>query len=236
MKLLKGSKNYKLDSYPFCNSVATLVALFFILLAGPSCNEKDEFNSHPLTIEKSNLSASTDGVSSQSESAGNGLVNLYLENFHDPARNQLAKLLSDENYKKLIFQFYKLRSGRLTLVAFAGKQNDKEFNPDYQILGLVDENAVADIEGKEVFLGNQILDNDAVFKMLKNSINQGSKNDTSKNYVIFTPEIKRFSASGGYVVEFTIRFTNSLRDFSSQILPVGGGRLNPSPPYSTRTL
>lgn len=236
MKILKGVMNYKLYSCPLSNSFLVLLALLFILPAGLSCNDKNEYNSQAPAIEKAGLSASSGVVNSQSKSVSTGLVNLYLENFHDPERNQLAKLLSDENYKKLIFQFYRLRSGRLTLAAFAAKQNDKEFNPNYQILGLVDENVVADIDGKEVFLGNQILDNDAVFKMLKNSINQGSKNDTAKNYVIFTPEIKRFSAYGSYVIEFTIRFTNSLRDFSNQTLPVGGGRLNPSPPYSTRTL
>ena len=102
---------------------------------------------------------------------------------------------------------------------------------NFHVLNWVDDVAVQDIEGKEVFLGDQKLDNDDSFKMLKAAINKGSKKDESQNYVVFTPELKRFTADGKYVIEYSIHFTSSLVDFSNQILPVSRGRLNPSPPY-----
>lgn len=231
MKILKGLLNYKFNSCPAQKLSLAFLVLFLSLLIGISCNEKNEYDSQPVGIEPANLSASTGSTGTESKAFSTGLGNLYLENFNDPSRNQLAKLLSNESYKKLVFQFYKLKNGRLTLVAFAGKLNNKDYNPNYQVLGIVDDVIVQDIEDKEVFLGDQKLDNDAGFKLLKDAINQGSKNDTSKNYVIFTPELKRFSASGTYVVEYSINFTNSLRGFSNQTLPVGSRRLNPSPPY-----
>lgn len=231
MKILRGSMNYTFCSCPPPTNTLFVLILLFLSVAGSGCQDKDESNSDPLAIEKSHLSASTESVGTQSEVAGTGLFNLYLENFQDPKRNQLARLLSEENYKKLIFQFYRLRDGRLTLAAFAGKHNGKGFNPDYQILKIADDTAIEDVVGKEVFLGSQVLDNDALFKTLKNAVNEGSKNDTSKNYVLFTPQLKRFSESGSYVIEYSIRFTNSLQGLSSQILPVSSGRLNPSPPY-----
>lgn len=232
MKTLKGLIHYKFYSRP--TSIKYSLALFKVvvlitILIG--CNDKNESDSSSPQVEKSNLSASSGSVRTSASSINSGLSSLYLENFSDTSKNQLARLLSDQSYKKLIFQFYKLKNGRLTLVAFAGKQNNKDFNPNYQILGLVDDIVVQDIGDKEVFLGDQKLDNDSGFKLLKESVNTESKNDSSKNYVIFTPQLKRFSASGSYVVEFSIAFTNSLRDLSSQILPVSGGKLNPSPPY-----
>lgn len=230
MRTLKGPLNY-LNSWPTPKNTSFLFVMFFFCFGGLSCRDKDESYSQPLAMDNSRLSASTESLGTQFEDPSTGLFNLYLENFRDAKRNQLTGLLSEENYKKLVFQFYRLRDGRLTLAAFAGKQNDKNFNPNYQILRIVDDEPIEDIEGKEVFLGSQVLENDALFKTLKDAVNEGSKNDTSKNYVLFTPELKRFSESGNYVIEYSIRFTNSLQGLSSQILPVRSGRLNPSPPY-----
>jgi hypothetical protein len=99
------------------------------------------------------------------------------------------------------------------------------------VLNWVDDVVVQDIEDKEVFLGDQKLATDADFKMLKDAINKGSKNDSTKNYVVFTPELTRFSADGKYVIEYSIRFTSSLVGFGTQLLPPGSSRLHPSPPY-----
>jgi hypothetical protein len=205
-----------------------LLCMIVSTIIGISCADKDEGDAQPLQVSPA-VSAERDGI--EAKSVSSALGNLYIENFNDPSRNQLAKLLCEESYKKLIFQFYKRKDGRLTLVAFAAKQNGKEFNPYYHVLNWVDDAAVQDIEDKEVFLGDQKLDNDASFKLLKDAINKGSKNDDFQNYIVFTPELKRFSTDGKYVVEYSIHFTHSLADFNSQILPVSRGRLNPSPPY-----
>lgn len=202
-----------------------LVILITLLSA---CNDKSQ-SDFPAPIEKSGLSASSGGNGLSSGSVNPGLSTLYLENFADTSKNQLARLLADPSYKKLIFQLYKLKNGRLTLVAFAGKQNNKDYSPRYQVLGVADD-IVQDIGDKEVFLGDQKLEDD-MFKLLKESLNTVARNDSTKNYVIFTPELKRFSASGAYVVEFSITFANSIADLSSQILPASRGKLNPSPPY-----
>ncbi|NEU07908.1 hypothetical protein GZH53_06250 [Flavihumibacter sp. R14] len=227
MKIFKGSISYRSDGFP-TKVFLLLCSIISFTIIGISCNDKNEGDSQPL---QASLSSSAEKGQVESKSVSSGLGNLYIENFNDPSRNQLAKLLADENYKKLVFQFYQRKDGRLTLVAFAAKQNGKEFNPYFHVLNWVDDVAVQDIEGKEVFLGDQKLDNDASFKMLKDAINKGSKKDESHNYVVFTPELKRFTADGKYVIEYSIHFTSSLVDFSNQILPVSRGRLNPSPPY-----
>jgi len=227
MKILKGSASYGYHSRPL-KAVLLILAVITTLFIGVRCDDNDDSETRTL---QSTLSASGDGGSVETKSLSSALGNLYIENFNDPERNQLAKLLCEESYKKLVFQFYKLKNGRLTLVVFAGKQNGKEFNPYFHVLNWVDDTVVQDIEDKEVFLGDQTLDSGGDFKMLKDAINKGSRNDTSKNYVILTPELKRFSKDGKYVIEYSVRFTSTLEGFASQILPTRSGRLHPSPPY-----
>ena len=227
MKITKGPFRYSSRRLLLRRSFQ-LCAVIAFLIAGVRCDDQGDNDSQPV---QASLGASAPNEGIESQSFSSALGNLYIENFHDPSRNQLAKLLCEESYKTLLFQFYKLKNGRLTLVAFAGKQNNKDFNPYFHVLNWVDDAVVQDIEDKEVFLGDQKLTTDGDFRMLKDAINKGSKNDSSKNYVIFTPELKRFSADGKYVIEYSIRFTSSLEGFASQILPAGSGRLHPSPPY-----
>jgi len=230
MKTSKDYKNYKF--YSFLASPTFFASLLAgLLYFAASCNDKNEIGSRSTGLEQASLSASSGKEGTESKAISSTLGTLYLENFNDPARNQLAKLLSNESYKKLVFQFYKRKDGRLTLVAFAGKLNNKDFNPNYQILGIADDAIAEDIDDTEVFLGDQKLENDGGFKMLKEAINQGTTNDTSKNYVIFTPGLKRFSPDGASVIEFSITFAGSLVGLSASIIPAGSRRLNPSPPY-----
>jgi hypothetical protein len=230
MKTLKGLINYKPYGFPALQIFPTSIALYLLLFISFSCNEKDESGSQA-GMETASLNASSGKGGVETKSLSSTLGNLYLVNFNDTAKNQLTRLFSDESYNKLTFQTYKLKNGQLTLAVFAGKQNSKEFNPDFQVLGFVDDIVIQDIEDKEVFLGDQKLDNDTGLKMLKEAINVGSKNDSTKNYVIFTPELKRFSTAGNYVIEYSIRFTSSLEEFKNQLLSPASGRLNPSPPY-----
>jgi hypothetical protein len=230
MKTSKDIKNYKFYSFQAAQRSFTSLLIGFLFI-GPACNDKNEINSQPNGLEQARLSESSKQEHTESKAISSTLGTLYLENFNDPARNQLAMLLSNASYKKLVFQFYKLKDGRITLVAFAGKLNGKDFNPNFQVLGVVDDAGFQDIDNAEVFLGDQKLENDAGFQMLKEAVNQGSKNDTSKNYVIFTPELKRFSPEGASVIEFSINFVPSLTDLSASIIPVGSRKLNPSPPY-----
>jgi len=232
MKTLKGLTRYRFPIFPTEEkSYFKLFRLVILISMVSACNDKSQSDLPSTRVDKSNLSASSGSNRLSSGVIDAGLSTLYLENFSDTSKNQLARLLSDQSHKKLVFQFYKLKDGRLTLVAFAGKQNNRDFSANYQILGIVNDSPVEDIGDKEVFLGDQKLDNDSGFKLLKEAVNTESKSDSSNNYVIFTPELKRFSASGSYVVEFSITFTNSLRDLNSQILPVSRAKLNPSPPY-----
>lgn len=228
MKNLKGFR--KLPDISILPEKYLLIASFAALLfIGVRCNDKQETVPAPAGLEqnnKFNKIAGTDGSSTQSISSG--LTSMYLLNFNDPAKNQLSSLISDESYKKIFFQSYLTKTGQLTLVAFAAKQNGKEFNPNYAILGLVNDHGTQDLQDKEVFLGDQTLSGSA-FEMLKDAINKDSRNDTTKNYVVFSPELKPFGKS--YVVEYTIRFTNTLDGFDIQLLPSSSGRLNPSPPY-----
>ena len=230
MKILKDFKKHEFYCFRASRSFfsSLLIAILFI---ESGCTDKNEINSRSGELEQANLSASSGKPGTESKDINSSLGTLYLENFNDPERNQLARLLTNENYKKLVFQFYKRKDGRLTLVAFAGKLNDKDFNPDYQVLGIADDAGEQSLDNVEVFLGDQKLENDAGFKMLKEAINQGSKNDTSKNYVIFSPELKRFSPEGASVIEFSISFVSSLDGLNASIIPVGSRKLNPSPPY-----
>ena len=232
MKTLKGLIDYQLYSFPALKILSASFALYLLSFMSLSCNDKDEYGSQS-GAETASLNASSGKGRIATKSISTTLGNLYLENFHDTTKNknQLARLLSDESYNKLTFQTYKIKNGQLTLVVFAGKQNSKEFNPHFQVLGLVDDIVIQDMEDKEVFMGDQKLDNDTAFKMLKDAVNVGSKNDSTKNYVIFTPELKRFSTAGNYVIEYSIRFTSSLDEFKSQLLSPPSGKLNPSPPY-----
>ena len=226
MKTLKGPFSY-IDHSRSLRILVLSFAVLSVLLIGIHCDESDDTSAQFLQSgTPSDKSADT-----ETRSVSSALGNLYIENFNDPARNQLAKLLCDDSYKKLIFQTYKLKDGRLTLVVFAGKQNEKEFNPYFHVLNWVDDAVVEDMQDKEVFLGDHRLNDDKEFKLLKDAINKGPKNDTSRNYIVFTPELKQFSNDRKYVIEYSIRFTSSLDGFASQILPAGSARLHPSPPY-----
>lgn len=198
---------------------------------GISCNKSNDIEAEPLGIDQSNLRASTGVEEVTTGSVSTRLKTLYLENFNDQSRNQLSKLLSDESYKKLVFQNYLLRNGQFTLVAFAVKQNGKDFNPQYQVLGVVNDDLGQDISDKEVFFGDQKLESSNGFQELKSAINEGTKNDSSKNYVIFIPQLKLLQGSRSYVIEYSINYTHTLDDLDVQILPVRSTRLNPSPPY-----
>ena len=226
MRIIKGLVSYSSYGFPLKRLLwICVIYLFFII--GISC-ERNESESY---LQNANIGTASGNGEVEPMSVSPALGNLYLENFNDPSKNQLVKLLCDDSYKSLVFQFYKLKNGRLTLVAFASKPNGKDFNPYFHILKWVDDTIVQDIDDKEVFLGDQRLDISGDFKMLKEAVNKGSVNDSSKNYIVFTPELKRFSADGNYVIEYSFRFTNSLEGFASQILPAGAGRLHPSPPY-----
>jgi hypothetical protein len=228
MKILKGFLNLRGNSVLPKKYLLILLFPLFVFLIGVNCNDKQESDPGPIGIEQNKLNklAATDGSVTQSISSG--LSSMYLLNFNDTAKNQLSRLISDESYKKLFFQSYLTKNGQLTLVAFAGKENGKEFNPGYEVLGLVNDHGTQDLRDKEVFLGDQTLAGNG-FKMLKDAINKDSRNDTTKNYVVFSPELKRFGNS--YIVEYSIRFTNTLDGFDVQLLPARSGRLNPSPPY-----
>jgi hypothetical protein len=221
MKISKGS--YLQNKY-----ILSFMFPVFVILAGVSCNDHQESDALPEGIVQNgqNKLASTSGVISQS--INTGLSSMYLLNFSDTSKNQLRRLLSDENYKKLFFQTYLTKNGKFTLVAFAGKQNGKEFNPNYEVLNLIDDHGTQDLQDKEVFLGDQTLADEG-FNMLKDALNTGSRNDRSKDYVVFTPELKRFGQS--YVIEYSIRFTSTVEQFDISLLPARSGRLNPSPPY-----
>lgn len=231
MKTLKGLVSHRHSNGLPTKSCFIFLMTIVVFTIGFSCQDNDIEPQTP-GIEHSNLRASTGvgGVSDENTSNTN-LKTLYLENFSDPSKNQLAKLLSNENYKKLIFQSYLTRNGQLTLVAFAAKQNGKDFNPDYQVLGVIDDNPGQDLQDKNVFLGDQKLESSSGFQLLKDAVNTRSKNDTLKNYVIFSPELKLIPGSRSYVVEYSINFINSLDGFAAQILPRSSTRLNPSPPY-----
>lgn len=228
MKALNGLTNFQGNLFIPKQNLLILLFPFLVLVTVLSCNDKEESDPGLASIEQNKINklAGTDGSVSQAISSG--LSSLYLLNFNDPDKNQLSSLISDENYKKLFFQTYLTKSGQLTLVAFAGKQNGKEFNPNYQVLGLVNDHSTQDLQDKEVFLGDQTLSGN-VFETLKDAINKDSRNDTTKNYVVFSPELKAFG--NGYRVEYSIRFTNTLQGFDIQLLPGSSGRLNPSPPY-----
>lgn len=228
MKILKGLLIVVDKSLLPKKYLLILIFPVFVFLIGLSCNDKQESDPGSIGIGQNKLNkfAATDGSVTQSISSS--LSSIYLLNFNDTAKNQLSKLISDESYKKLFFQSYLTKNGQLTLVAFAGKQNGKEFNPAYQVLGLVNDHSTQDLQDKEVFLGDQTLSGN-VFEMLKDAINKDSRNDTTKNYVVFSPELKAFG--NAFRVEYSIRFTNTLEGFDIQLLPSSTGRLNPSPPY-----
>ncbi|MBC7914167.1 MAG: hypothetical protein H7Y07_08590 [Pyrinomonadaceae bacterium] len=208
-----------------------LLTVTVLFLSGVSCNDKNEADS---VSPNGELSASINSPSGDvGKSISSALRIMYLENFNDQSRNQLAKLVCDENYKKLIFQFYTTKNGDLTLVAFAAKPNSKDFNPDYQILGVVNDAVAVDIQDKEVFMGDQKLDYNSGFKELRDAVNKGSKNDTTKNYIIFTPDLKRFTTrSPSFVIEFSITFSSTLKGLDPHITGKGFVKLNPSPPYN----
>ena len=228
MKILKGFIDLQGNSVLPKKYLLIFLFPVLVILIGLSCNDKQESDPGTVGIEQNKLNklAATEGAVTQSISSG--LSSMYLLNFNDPDKNQLRSLISDENYKKLFFQSYLTKNGQLTLVAIAGKQNGKEFNPAYQVLGLVNDHGTQDLQDKEVFLGDQILSGN-VFDLLKEAINKDSRNDTTKNYVVFSPELK--AVGNGYRVEYSIRFTNTLVGFDIQLLPTSSGRLNPSPPY-----
>ncbi|WP_026898717.1 hypothetical protein [Daejeonella oryzae] len=227
MKILKRLVNNTIYCLPNTKWILILIIYACLLFSGFSCNDDNSFAPVQANNEEANPNFSDGDGQPKSESV---LRIMYLTNFNDPDKNQLAQLLCNENYKKLVFQFFKNREEKLTLAAFAGKLNDKGYNPNFQILNVVDDIIVEDIQGKEVFLGELEMENNSAFKLLKESLNKGAKNDTTKNYILFTPTLRPYSARR-YTVEFTIRFTNSLRGLDSQLLP-GSFKLNPSPPYS----
>lgn len=201
----------------------------FFIFIGLSCNDKEETDQAAGSIESNSINKlAATGAGAANQAISTGLSSVYLLNFNDPAKNQLNSLFSDDSYKKLFFQTYISKSGQLTLAAFAGKQNGKEFSLSYQILGVVNDHSSQDLQDKQVFLGDQVLSG-PTFEMLKAAVNKDSKNDTTKNYVVFSPELKAFD--NGFRVEYSIRFTNTLEGFDIQLLPSNAGRLNPSPPY-----
>jgi hypothetical protein len=231
MEKINGLLNYR--PYRVASQKYHLFLLIFILLVfgGIGCNDKNEAESvSPIGGLKASINSPSGDVGKSINSA---LRIMYLENFNDQSRNQLAKLVCDENFKKLIFQFYTTKNGDLTLVAFAAKQNGKEFNPDYQILGIVNDAVAEDIQEKEVFLGDQKLEYNSGFKVLQEAVNKGSKNDSTKNYIIFTPELKRLTPRGpSFVIEFSITFSSTLKGLDPHITGKGFVKLNPSPPYN----
>ncbi|MBC7914457.1 MAG: hypothetical protein H7Y07_10085 [Pyrinomonadaceae bacterium] len=231
MKKIRGLLDYRLywvSSKKHCLFLLTIIILF---IGGISCNDKNEANS---VSPYGELSANTNSPSGDvGKSINSALRIMYLENFNDQSRNQLAKLVCDENYKKLIFQFYTTKSGDLTLVAFAAKQNSNDFNPNYQILGVINDAVASDIQDKEVFMGDQKLEFNSGFKELRDAVNKGSKNDSTKNYIIFTPDLKRLTPRGpSFVIEFSITFSSTLKGLDPQITSKGFVKLNPSPPYN----
>ena len=106
----------------------------------------------------------------------------------------------------------------------------------FWLLGLVDGSVIEDIHDKEVFMGDQKLENSTGLQTLKDAINKGSSNDSTKNYIVFTPVLKKFSSpnlvTNTYVVEIVVSFSNTLKGLDPHVSGKSPIKLNPSPPYN----
>ena len=85
-------------------------------------------------------------------------------------------------------------------------------------------------------MGDQKLEHSTRLQTLKVAINKGLRNDSTKNYIVFTPVLKKFSSpnliTNTYVIEIVVSFSNTLKGLDPNVSGKSPIKLNPFPPYN----
>jgi hypothetical protein len=156
----------------------------------------------------------------------------YIKNFREngESKSELEKLL-DYNTEKIVFRLLQERGGAMSLVAFSGKKNHKNFR-DGAILKLNVHPSASrlDITNREVFLGDQeISEKNDQTKAKEISILQALVNQKDQEYIIVSP-LEIDAVEKNIVYEFFT--TNDLRGFHTSAIGKLIIKPNPSPPYN----
>ena len=166
---------------------------------------------------------------------------LFLRNYNSkPDSNQLEMFLTKLNNKPqlVVFQFFHNDQNELTLAAFGGKQNHKDFDkypfvPILEVSDWIPKNKI-DLSNKNVFLNNQEIGKKEgkgadPLKVLESKINK-----PGFAYITFTPRLVPDNEPNKYFIVYDIGYMNSL---PTAAIHAGGAiissldlSLNPSPP------
>ncbi|MCY7421466.1 MAG: hypothetical protein LH478_06945 [Chitinophagaceae bacterium] len=169
---------------------------------------------------------------------------LFLRNYNSkPDSNQLEMFLTKLNNKPqlVVFQFFHTDQNELTLAAFGGKQNHRDFDkyPFVPILEVSDwqPSKKIDLTGKNVFFSNQEIGKKQgkgpdPLKVLESIINK-----PGYAYITFTPRLIPGDEPNKYFIVYDIGYMNSLPTAAihaaGAVISSLSLSLNPSPPRSS---
>ncbi|MBC7914458.1 MAG: hypothetical protein H7Y07_10090 [Pyrinomonadaceae bacterium] len=156
----------------------------------------------------------------------------YIKNFRENgnSKSELEKLL-DYKTEKIVLRLLQERGGAISMVAFSGKKNHKNFRDGVILkLNVHPSGAKLDITNREVFLGDQeISEKNDETKVKEISILKALINQKDQEYIIINP-LEIDAVEKNIVYEF---FTKpDLIGFSTSGIGKLAIKPNPSPPYN----